>query len=842
MRLFRLNEIAIFCTINFLALEAVGTASADQTNVKVLSSSTSIAINPYIHTADDPQSSWNLDEARARRAEFSPAFGKHNFGVTNGTIWIAFNIENQGHSVKPMYLEIDNPILNSIKVYQLNKEKVIFSETGSNIAYQKRPSKFYTPAILLNLRPNVETRIILAVTSKNPLQIPIFLKTPELMARSQNIKSQLFGLYYGAIFVLAIICIILLFLQKKLFYLLYLCLLTTTQFLLLPYVFGANQAFIFPNQDNLGIYFTSYVPITLMAIAPNFFALLFKEEQVSYIPKVKIITSIVWLSAAIYFWFFANNIYHVYVFPPLGLSIILITLYYAFLGIQDGSKFAKAYIIIVFGNLLGAASWFLQSWDYINLNEARIVLLSVHLFNAMFWLLILASTIRNLQNQQKSARTYIEKIDGILNNVPIGILSFGRNLIVQKEVSQYLLDLFKNEPFNICGSHILDIIFYKSAITGSERTKIIRALSSCIGHSLKRWEKQKEKMPNTGTAVIDKEPKFLELSWTPILNKSQKVGKILLTIEDLTEKQQLQDKRRRQQLQTAATVQVLAKLYDQNVDHFRHQLNRSRNLIDKICNATRKGAVTNTVSQDLDNLYSCSQSLKIPRLKVLVLSASQLIKVNNAKVKSTDLDIATTAENIRSEIALYEKIFNEVYDQRAKNSREEGYNFLSKFLANEFGKIARQINRIDKKVKKVKCFDEVIQWPHEILSPTKVILTAAINNWINSLPIPENQETKIAGDIELGFSAKIEQNHLKLTIDCDHNHTCSPMIPMSSIENITNPTFTEPTLQQRQASEAQVKIIANDFGGFINQQVNQAQNSKVVISLPIKEIVREKQS
>ncbi|OJW83529.1 MAG: hypothetical protein BGO69_08650 [Bacteroidetes bacterium 46-16] len=143
-----------------------------------------------------------------------------NFKITRHALWVKAIIKN--NSPNTLYLNIDNPILDTVTFYELNAAGTYTSiEAGTHILPSNR--LLFTPTFLfrLNLRRGDSAIYYIRAAANSPMQVPLFTNTVEGFFMQMTVEGLLHGLYYGIISIMILYNLFLFFAIKDKVYLYY---------------------------------------------------------------------------------------------------------------------------------------------------------------------------------------------------------------------------------------------------------------------------------------------------------------------------------------------------------------------------------------------------------------------------------------------------------------------------------------------------------------------------------------------------------------------------------------------------------------------------------------------
>lgn len=165
-----------------------------------------------------------------------------NFGFDVGTYWMHIKIKNPTNRQKKLYLELRNPILDSVFVYQY--DGIFIKEvckTGDRLAFDNRPVYSRNFIIPIQISPhNLYDYYIKVVNLGEQCQIPIKLVSDDMLRKKNSKEQMMFGGYYGLLtFTLLFNLFMLLLIKERenLYYSFYILFLLALQFSLNGHAF-----------------------------------------------------------------------------------------------------------------------------------------------------------------------------------------------------------------------------------------------------------------------------------------------------------------------------------------------------------------------------------------------------------------------------------------------------------------------------------------------------------------------------------------------------------------------------------------------------------------------------
>lgn len=164
-------------------------------------------IGRQIEVFEDKTASLTFEEVSKRSdidARFTQSIQPNpNFGVTSSVIWARFTLQNK--SSQKLYLEISEPVIDSIDVFRIDvNNKVTHKKAGVYVPVSKRD--FHTNFYLFDLNLNSEQTCTYYIRFQNslPLLFPIRVAPLKVYFEDNHSKDLMQGIYLGLMLVMAI--------------------------------------------------------------------------------------------------------------------------------------------------------------------------------------------------------------------------------------------------------------------------------------------------------------------------------------------------------------------------------------------------------------------------------------------------------------------------------------------------------------------------------------------------------------------------------------------------------------------------------------------------------------
>ena len=147
-----------------------------------------------------------------------------NFGFTRSVYWLRFNFvyESDTFRYNKWLLEIAYPLLNHVEVYLFTEDRLVEKIiTGRQFPYNERIVKNRNFIIPYDLKSGEKYTFYLKIKTDGSMNVPMTIRTPLSSIESVKDEQFFFGIYYGILFVIAILNLFMFFSVRNIDYLLY---------------------------------------------------------------------------------------------------------------------------------------------------------------------------------------------------------------------------------------------------------------------------------------------------------------------------------------------------------------------------------------------------------------------------------------------------------------------------------------------------------------------------------------------------------------------------------------------------------------------------------------------
>lgn len=144
--------------------------------------------------------------AQAGRGNFQPMPADGSaFGFTDGAYWFHGQLFNQNRTEQRWLLVLHYPLLDNVDVYLRYPDgRIEHMAAGDTLPFSARSIRYRHPNFWLNLPQRTEVELLVRVSSRSSLQVPLAVYTPTAFAELERDSQFGIGLFYGIL--LALLC------------------------------------------------------------------------------------------------------------------------------------------------------------------------------------------------------------------------------------------------------------------------------------------------------------------------------------------------------------------------------------------------------------------------------------------------------------------------------------------------------------------------------------------------------------------------------------------------------------------------------------------------------------
>ncbi|MBL1273946.1 MAG: diguanylate cyclase [Oceanospirillales bacterium] len=288
------------------------------------------------------------------------------FTRTSSVYWVQLKLRNNGSERRLWYLNLNYPLLDEVTFWQ-GDEPADVVVTGDQQPFRSRAVDYRYFLLPVTLNSGETRTITMRIHSSGALNIPLRLETPAELIAESNQLAITHGLFFGAVLVLAIFNLLLLFSSGTLYYLHNALYMLAMGLFLFAMGGFANQYFWPENPE----FANTSIPLTLVlcTLAMTLFGRSFLDVD-KYTRADKMLKAIIWTCAGFTGLTLVLPYSQAILFnTALGLATIFVLSVIAISRWRQGYQPAKWYVlawaVMAAGSLIYAAAAFGYLTDFL---------------------------------------------------------------------------------------------------------------------------------------------------------------------------------------------------------------------------------------------------------------------------------------------------------------------------------------------------------------------------------------------------------------------------------------------------------------------------------------------
>lgn len=263
------KSFRIFLLLCLFFKETIASQFPDTIKLSTLPERFSVIRSALVLATTDDLSAEEAWKQLQQTKEYSKAV---TVGFTSNIFWVGLTLENEQSTSQRCILEIDNPQIDWLYVYEatLTDSFSLHTETGDKHLFAKRPLLHRNFAIPLSLSANESKTILVKIDKRNSsLTFPIYLWSEQGFHEKSYSENLWFGIFFGTIVLcLGYAMMAFVFLRKALYGWYFMLVLTSATYLFTA--LGYSFQYIYPNVLDFNSYFRVYLIAALFLFVAKF--------------------------------------------------------------------------------------------------------------------------------------------------------------------------------------------------------------------------------------------------------------------------------------------------------------------------------------------------------------------------------------------------------------------------------------------------------------------------------------------------------------------------------------------------------------------------------------------
>ncbi len=148
------------------------------------------------------------------------------------------------------------------------------------------------------------------------------------------------------------------------------------------------------------------------------------------------------------------------------------------------------------------------------------------------------------KNLEKLVDLKTKEIRSLLDHIPQGVCTIGEETLVQKDYSAQLIDVLGTK--DIAGKTVKELLLDRSTLSEDVKDQVVQTLLASIGESIFNFDTNADKLPAEIAYKRGDRLVYLKATWNTEVDEDDNVGRILLTLLDVTNEKALEMKAKEQ--------------------------------------------------------------------------------------------------------------------------------------------------------------------------------------------------------------------------------------------------------------------------------------------------------
>jgi len=348
--------LALFLSLFILPLQAGGLPVSGAPLVIDSDFTEYSHIGLHMDLMQDEDASLNIHDVikAAELSRFSLSqFKQQSFGTTSSVWWAHISLVNTTDQTQEIILFQGYPHIDSIQLWERSNGVLQVRETGDTLPFSQREIATNSLSFVLKLKPNSQHTLFLRYQTSGSMSLDLSLYKSTAFAEAMSVKQMIQGIFYGALFALALYNLFIFFIIRDVNYFLYVVYIVTFGFFIACFS-GYTAQYIFPEYPKLSnislLLFWGALIAMALVFTKHFLRLKSNHPGINFIANIFIVIALVCSLSAL-FLPYAVVVNILFLLAPPAYLLILFAGYKAF---AKGSNPAR-YFLMSWATLLLAA-------------------------------------------------------------------------------------------------------------------------------------------------------------------------------------------------------------------------------------------------------------------------------------------------------------------------------------------------------------------------------------------------------------------------------------------------------------------------------------------------------
>ena len=440
------------------------------------------------------------------------------------------------------------------------------------------------------------------------------------------------------------------------------------------------------------------------------------------------------------------------------------------------------------------------------------------------------------------------KIQDILNHIEQGIVTFGADLKIEDEFSRFVTTFYNKAKNEVAGAPVLETVFSHSDLDADLFDRLRESLICTVGEHRMSWMVNSDHFPTEATLQMADGPRYIALDWTAIIDKSNLVQRVMLSIRDLTRQHALEQKVAAQRTESERMMTKIAEIVRRKRVIAANFVIDAKQRIEVLAAGLKDPPDLAKVLRELHTIKGASRVLGFKSLALITHNVEDRMR-SLAAVHFDAATIRIELKKIEAEVDEYTEILSTVLGGNSATALEHSLPSIHGLVSHSIEQINKQIESTSIALGGIDCIDRVLNWRLETFSDIEALILHALTNSVDHGYVLPAQSGKAVGSVNIVVRAELKDQFVSISIaddgagfdlakinDLAEKRQFKPSNLQSALDVLfTDGMSTAVTVSMtsgRGVGLSAIKGIVEKYGGTVHLELNEPSGAKVVALLP----------